>query len=112
MEAFYNARIEPFLVALSVEFTSKVFTERERGFKNQIVYEANRLQFASMATKISVFKEIVLYGGMTINEWRTGCNMAPIEGGDTPIRRLDAEQVAPVQQKKDEKEEKENGSEE
>ena len=112
MESFYNARIEPFLVALSVEFTSKVFTERERGFKNQIVYEANRLQFASMATKISVFKEIVLYGGMTINEWRTGCNMAPIEGGDTPIRRLDAEQVAPVQQKKDEKEEKENGSEE
>jgi hypothetical protein len=46
-----------------------------------------------MSTKISVFKEVVLYGGMTINEWRAGCNMAPLEDGDKPIRRLDAAQV-------------------
>lgn len=93
MEAFYEAKIEPFLVALSLELTEKVFTARERGFGNEIVYEANKLQFASMKTKISIYKEIVLYGGMTINEWRKGCNMAPLEGGDIPIMRLDASKV-------------------
>lgn len=40
-----------------------------------------------------MFKEVVLYGGITINEWRAGCNMAPIDGGDIPIRRLDAAEV-------------------
>lgn len=97
MEAFYEARIEPFLVALSLELTEKVFTARERGFGNQIIYEANKLQFASMTTKISIYKEIVLYGGMTINEWRAGCNLAPLDGGDVPIMRLDAAKVDDVE---------------
>lgn len=92
-EAFYESKIEPFLNDLSLELTRKVFTERELGFGNQIIYEANKLQFASMSTKISIFKEVVLYGGMTINEWRSGCNLAPLDGGDVPIRRLDADVV-------------------
>ena len=90
MEAFYESRIEPFLLALSLELSRKVFSPREQGFGNSIVYEANRLQFASMKTKIAIFKEVVLYGGMLINEWREGCNLAPIPGGDVPIMRLDA----------------------
>lgn len=32
-------------------------------------------------------------GAMTPNEWRATMNMAPIEGGDKPIRRLDTEVV-------------------
>jgi hypothetical protein len=93
MEAFYEARIEPFLVALSLELTRKVFSKKAQGHDNHIVYEANRLQFATMSTKVTVFKEVVLYGGMTINEWRHGCNMAPLPDGDVPIRRLDAAAV-------------------
>jgi hypothetical protein len=93
MEAFYEARIEPFLVALSLELTRKVFSKKAQGHDNHIVYEANRLQFATMSTKVTVFKEVVLYGGMTINEWRQGCNMAPLPDGDVPIRRLDAAAV-------------------
>ena len=112
MEAFYSARIEPFLVALSNELTQKIFSDRERGFGNYVIYEANKMQFASMKTKISIYKEIVLYKGMTINEWRAGCNMAPVEWGDDPIYRLDAtqeaedkkEEVAPVQQEEEEEE--------
>lgn len=90
MEAFYESRIEPFLIELSQELTKKVFTEREKGFKNYIIFEANKLQFASMRTKIAVYRSVVLYGGMTINEWRAGSNLAPIDGGDEQIMRLDA----------------------
>ena len=90
MEAFYNARIEPFLVDLSEELTKKMFTDRERGYGAYVIYESNKIQFATWKTKISIFKDVVQYGGMLINEWRAGCNMGPIEGGDVPIRRLDA----------------------
>lgn len=94
IESFYELKIEPFLVQLSTELTSKIFAGKALAYeKNFIVFEANKLQFASLDKKISMFKEVVLYGGMTINEWRSGCNMSPIEGGDERIMRLDA---APV----------------
>jgi len=100
IEAFYELKIEPFLVQLSTELTSKVFAGKALAYEqNYIVFEANKLQFASLDKKISMFKEVVLYGGMTINEWRAGCNMAPLENGDTPIMRLDA---APVDDPKGE----------
>lgn len=104
LEVFYETKIESFLVDLSTELTAKIFTERERGFGNYIVFEANRLQFCSLEKKIQMFSQVVLYGGMSINEWRTACNMAPIPGGDEMIRRLDA---APVEDPPKEKEEKE-----
>lgn len=90
IEAFYELRVEPFLVALSRELTSKIFTPRELAFGNWVVYEANKLQFASLSKKIQLYKDVVLYGGMTVNEWRKGCNLAPIDGGDERIMRLDA----------------------
>lgn len=111
LEAFYVQKIEPFLVALSTELTSKIFQGKAIAYaQNFIVYEANRLQFASLDKKIQVFTQVVLYGGMTINEWRQACNLAPIEGGDEMIRRLDA---APVDVTESDTEEgEEDGSEE
>lgn len=94
--AFYEMRVEPFLVALSTELQSKIFTDRELAFGNYVVYEANKLQFASLSTKISMFKEVVQYGGMLIDEWRAACNMPPLADGlgSKPIMRLDAAQVS------------------
>ena len=92
IEAFYELRVEPFLVDLSEELTAKVFSQRQQSFDNHIIYEANKLQFASISKKADVFSKVVLYGGMTINEWRLGCNLPPVEWGDDPIIRLDAAQ--------------------
>ena len=86
--AFYESTIEPLAVQMSLEFTSKLFTQRELGYGNEIVFEANRLQYASMTTKLNL-REMVDRGALTPNEWREALNLAPIEGGDKPIRRLD-----------------------
>lgn len=86
--AFYESTIEPLAIQMSLEFTSKLFTERELGFGNEIVFEANRLQYASIKTKLDL-REMVDRGALTPNEWREAMNLAPIEGGDKPIRRLD-----------------------
>ena len=88
MEAFYEARIEPFLVALSTELTRKVFTEREIGFDNSIVYESNRINFASNKTKLNMI-QLVDRGILSPNELRRMFNLAPYKGGDEFIRRLD-----------------------
>ncbi len=86
--SYYEARIEPDAVQMSNEYTRKLFTRRERGFGNKIVFEASSLQYASMSTKLQLV-QFVDRGMMTPNEVREIMNLAPIEGGDTPIRRLD-----------------------
>ena len=86
--AFYESTIEPIALQLSLEFTTKLFSDREIGHGNEIVFEANRLQYASVSTKLALVS-LVDRGAMTPNEWREVFNLAPIEGGDVPIRRLD-----------------------
>lgn len=87
-QAFYESTIEGFLIALSLELTNKVFTTREQGFGNEIIFESNRLQYADIEHKLAMVA-LVDRGAMTPNQWREIFNMAPIEGGDVPIRRLD-----------------------
>jgi len=100
-EAFYEARIEPFLLALSLELTNKVFTDRERGFENEIMFESNRMSYMSMREKLSLLS-MVDRGAMTPNEWRQALNLAPLEGGDVPIRRLDTAPTTVMTETEDE----------
>ncbi|WP_135553207.1 phage portal protein [Paenibacillus cymbidii] len=93
--AFYESVIEPqFAVQTSLEVTAKVFSGNEKSHGNEFVFEANRLQYASVKTKLDLM-QMVDRGAMTPNEWREAMNMPPIEGGDKPIRRLDTAEVNP-----------------
>lgn len=100
-DAFYEARIEPFLVALSLELTRKIFTDREQSFDNKVWYESNRLQYASARTKIAMVS-LVDRGLMTPNEYRELFNMAPYEGGDEFILRLDTAKTGDSTQEEEE----------
>jgi HK97 family phage portal protein len=86
--AYFEAVIEPVSMQLSNEFTRKIFSRRERGFGNRIIFESNALEYASMQTKLNLL-QMVDRGALTPNEWRLIMNMSPIEGGDEAIRRLD-----------------------
>jgi HK97 family phage portal protein len=90
--SYYEAVIEPYATQLSSEYTRKLFTRRERGFGNQIVFEASNLTFASMSTKLQLV-QFVDRGIMSPNELRGYLNLAPREGGDEYIRRLDTRPV-------------------
>jgi HK97 family phage portal protein len=91
--AYFEAEIEPLSKQLSGEFTRKMFSRKERGFGNSIIFEANSLQYASMSTKLALVA-MVDRGALLPNEWREVLNLGPIEGGDKPIRRLDTALVA------------------
>lgn len=91
--AYYEAEIAPLAQQMSEEFTRKLFSRRERGFGNRIVFDATALTFASMRTKLGLV-QMVDRGALTPNEWRRILNLPPIEGGDQPIRRLDTDVVS------------------
>lgn len=86
--AFYESAVEPEIVQMSNEYTRKLFSRKERGFGNSIIFESSNLSFASMQTKLNLV-QYVDRGIMSPNEVREVLNMAPVEGGDEMVRRLD-----------------------
>jgi HK97 family phage portal protein len=86
--AFYESVIEPIAIQLSLEFTEKIFTQREKGHGNEIIFEANRLQYASNKTKIEVVNTLVDRGMMSLNQGLEMFNLPPIEDGDKRILSL------------------------
>lgn len=94
--AYYEAEIEPCAIQMSDTYTCKIFTRKERGYGNKILFESSNLHCASLSTKLA-FQAMVDRGAMTPNEWRGTMNMAPIEGGDQPIRRLDTQVVGLIE---------------
>lgn len=99
-QAFFDSCIEPIERQLSAEFTRKLFSRRERAFGNRIVFEASAWDSASLDTKLKL-SDMVDRGALTPNEWRQAFNLAPVPGGDDPIRRLDTAPVSDTSQQTD-----------
>jgi HK97 family phage portal protein len=87
-DAFYENVIEPLAIQMSLEFTYKLFSENQQKIGNEIIFEANRLSYASNSTKIALLRDLAPLGLFTINEGREVFNMAPVEGGDKRIQTL------------------------
>ena len=78
--AFYESVLEPIGIQMSLEFTDKLFTPTEKTFGHEIIFESNRLQYASNKTKI----ELLRYGSniFLIDELREIFNSAPLPNGE------------------------------
>lgn len=91
--SYYEAQIEPVIGQMSREYTRKLFSRRERGCGNEIVFESSVLTFASIKTKLSL-TQFVDRGIMTPNEVRSYFSLAPIPGGDEALLRKDTGKLA------------------
>lgn len=80
--------IEPIALQLSLEFTFKLLTERERGFGNKIIFTSNRLQYATLQTRATIGSTLYDRGIITINEYRELMYYEPIEDGDVRMVSL------------------------
>lgn len=96
--AFYESVLEPLAIQLSLEFTYKLFTDREQGHGNEIVFEANRLQYASNTTKISMVRDLMPLGILSKNEAREIFNLSAIEDGDQFVQTLNVVNAAKADQ--------------
>ena len=86
--SYYEAVIEPLAEQMANEYTRKLFSRRERGCGNRIIFESSNLTYASMGTKLQLV-QYVDRGIMTPNEVRGYLNLAPIDGGDVALLRKD-----------------------
>lgn len=87
--AYYEGKIEPFAIQLSLVMSNMTFTERELSQNNKILFTANRLQYASNKTKLQIVTQLFDRGFLTHNQGRDIFNMSPVEDGDEYYIRLE-----------------------
>ena len=80
--AYYEGKIEPFAIQLSLVLTNMLFTDKEKGYGNEVMFTANRLQYAKTETKLQVVAQMFDRGFMTHNQGLEIFNLPPIEDGD------------------------------
>lgn len=97
--AYYEGGQETFAIQLSLVMTNMTFTSNQRSRGSEILFTANRLQYASNATKLSIVTQLFDRGFLTHNQGMEIFNMPPVEGGDkyyirkeyTEVSKLDEE---------------------
>lgn len=89
MDSFFNGKVEPFSIKLSDGLSKMVFSQRELNLGNRIYFNANKLQYMSVASKVSMAKELGDRGVLMIDEIRELFNYGPLPDGSgqhAPIR--------------------------
>lgn len=100
--AYYEGKIEPFAIQLSLVMTNMTFTKREIAQGNAIVFSANRLQYASNATKLQVSTQLFDRALLCRNDVMDIWNMAHVEGGEKYYIRKEYTEVSRLDDKKEE----------
>lgn len=92
--AFYEGAIEPFALQLSLVMTNMTFTEHQISCGNSIIFTANRLQYASNQTKLSISTQLFDRGLINRNAVMDIWNMAHVENGDKYYIRKEYTEVS------------------
>ena len=85
--AYYEGRVEQFLVGLSESLTKSQYTQREVLGGNRIMFSSSRLQYASNKTKLELIRQLGGMGVLTVNEAREIMQLPAMPGGDARIVR-------------------------
>jgi HK97 family phage portal protein len=86
--AFYQTAIEDFLIELEQEFTSKLFSQRERDFGHKVKGYYKKVAYLNTKDKLELSNMATNTGLMTLNEIAEMFGMPPFEGGDRRIMSL------------------------
>ena len=86
--AFYESILEPLALQMSLEFTRKMLTERERSFGNEIEFQSSRLQFSNYRTKAQIVGQMLPYGILTTNQVLDIFDMPRVADGDVRLTPL------------------------
>lgn len=85
--AYYESKVEPFAVQLGEGLTQMLFTPVEQAHGNRIMFSANRLEYASNASKRNMARDMTDRGIISINEAREMLQLPPVDGGDVRVIR-------------------------
>jgi HK97 family phage portal protein len=77
-EAFYSKTLEPRIISLTQAFTKALFTPRQRGFGNGIIFYPSAMVFMTTTEKLEFVRLAGDVGGLYVNEIRTIFGLAPL----------------------------------
>ena len=106
--AYYEGKLEPFAIEMSLVHTNMTFSEHEIAFGNEIIFTANRLQYLSNSEKLNTVTQLFDRGFLTHNQGLEIFNMPPIDGGDDRYIRKEYAQTDTFFFRKEEKHQKKN----
>ena len=89
LSTFFDGEVEPFSIKMSDGLTGMIYTERELVAGNKATLTANRLQYMSVADKVSVSQQLGDRGALLIDEIRELFNYPALPDGagqHAPIR--------------------------
>lgn len=78
--SFFEGVIEPRAIQMSDAFTSKIFSRQAKKDGHKIAFTTNRLQYASLDSKINLIKIAGSYGLLTKDDGREILDMTPLGG--------------------------------
>lgn len=78
-EAFYQKTLEPLIISLGQAFTKVLFTKREKGFRNEVVFYANKLEFMTKSQILEMIRLLGDHGSLFENEARTALGLRPLK---------------------------------
>ncbi len=91
--AFYEAKIEPFALQLSLVMTNMFFTPKQRAMGCNILWSANRLQFATTSDKLRIITQLFDRGMLNRDEGREILQMPPLPDGQGQIYYIRGEYI-------------------
>lgn len=77
-EAFYQACLEPLIIAFSQAFTKKLFTDRERSYGNKIEFYPKDLIFMTVSQTLEMINVLSPTGALMENEKRVALGLRPL----------------------------------
>lgn len=78
--AFYEGIVEPRAIQMGQAFTNKIFKRKSIKEGHQIIFTANRLQYASLKTKTDLLKVVAPWAMIKVDEGREILDLPPLGG--------------------------------
>ncbi len=78
--AFYEGVVEPRAIQMGQAFTNKIFKRKSIKEGHQIIFTANRLQYASLKTKTELLRVVAPWAMIKVDEGREILDLSPLGG--------------------------------
>lgn len=109
-QSFYEGVLEPFVMKLVNELNYKLLTKKERATGNKIILDANRLQTASLSTRIKIAQTMMRLPLVKPNDIASLLYLPKMENGDTEYEFLNYQNTNKSSKKKEDSESEEDES--
>lgn len=90
--AYYEGKIEPFAIQLGEGLSHMLYTQQER-IKNSVSFSANRLEYATSASKRNMIRDMLDRGVFCIDDAREILQLPPLPNGEGQVRVIRGEYI-------------------